>query len=46
LTDLGLKEATIPANGEGAWRRRAESILAVLVAIAVLWVALTALGGT
>lgn len=45
LTGLGLKEATSPANGDGAWRRRAESILAVVVAIAVLWVALAALGG-
>jgi hypothetical protein len=33
-------------NGEGAWRRRAESVLAIVVAIAVLWVALSALGGS
>jgi RsiW-degrading membrane proteinase PrsW (M82 family) len=45
LTNLGLPEAATPKNGEGAGRRQAESILAVVVAIAVLWVALTALGG-
>ncbi|HEV7962072.1 MAG TPA: PrsW family intramembrane metalloprotease [Actinoplanes sp.] len=46
LAGLGLPEAAVPMNGEGAWRRRAESVLAIVVAIAVLWVALSALGGS
>ena len=46
LAAVGLPEATVPADGAGAWRRRAETILAIVVAIAVLWVALTALGGS
>jgi RsiW-degrading membrane proteinase PrsW (M82 family) len=45
LADLGVEEAVVPADGQGAWRRRAESVLAVAVGIAVLWVALSALGG-
>jgi RsiW-degrading membrane proteinase PrsW (M82 family) len=45
LSRLGLKEAVAEGDGQGAARRRAESILAVVVAVAVLWVALTALGG-
>jgi hypothetical protein len=45
LADLGLPEATVPVDGQSAWRRRGESVLAVVVAIAVLWVALSALGG-
>ena len=46
LATFGLPEATVPADGTGAWRRRAETVLAIAVAIAVLWVALTALGGS
>jgi hypothetical protein len=46
LAGLGLPEAAMPMNGAGAWRRRAESVLAIVVAIAVLWVALSALGGS
>ena len=45
LAELGLPEAVVPVDSQGAWRRRAESVLAVVVAIAVLWVALSALGG-
>jgi RsiW-degrading membrane proteinase PrsW (M82 family) len=44
LAAFGLPEATGP--GDGSWRRRADTVLAVVVAIAVLWVALTALGGS
>ena len=45
LAGLGLPEAVVPADGQDAWRRRGESVLAVVVAIVVLWVALSALGG-
>ena len=45
LAGLGLPEAVVPTDGQSAWRRRGESVLAVVVAIVVLWVALSALGG-
>ena len=43
LAGLGLPEAVAPASSRG--RRWAETVLAIVVGTAVLWVALSALGG-
>jgi RsiW-degrading membrane proteinase PrsW (M82 family) len=45
LTGLGHPEAVPPADDRGAWRRRASTVATTALAIAVLWAALSALGG-
>jgi len=45
LTGLGHPEAITSPDTTGRWRRRASTVLTTAVAIAVLWIALSALGG-
>ena len=45
LRRAGLDQATAPADGAGAWRHTASTVLSVAVGVAVLWAALSALGG-
>jgi protease PrsW len=45
LAALGLPEATAPAEAGAAWRRTASRVGTMALAVAVVWAAITALGG-
>ena len=45
LTELGHPDAGPPAHDPGAWRRHTSTVATIALTIAVLWAALTALGG-
>ncbi|MEV8506901.1 PrsW family intramembrane metalloprotease [Actinoplanes sp. NPDC051475] len=44
LTRLGHPEAVVP-DGKGPWRRTASAVFSTALAVAVLWAAISALGG-
>ncbi|GGK95447.1 PrsW family intramembrane metalloprotease [Mangrovihabitans endophyticus] len=46
LIRLGHPEAIDPPTASGTWRRRAWAVISTVVAVAVVWVALSALGGS